>query len=122
MDTLEATARGFRFLPGGDFVLLFGQQLFPFRVRLLDFLYGHHPVLPGIINLDGYYRYTSRSEPYKFIIAGWGRVASARLPGERSYCCSIGWRSGTFHFREPVTKYLLLLVLALQTRGIHYTS
>jgi len=48
-----AAARSFRCLPGGDFVLLLGQQLLPFRVRLLDFLYGHHLVLPSIINLDG---------------------------------------------------------------------
>ena len=48
-----AGARKFRSLPGRDFILLLGQQLLPFRIRLLNFLYGHHPVLLGIINLDG---------------------------------------------------------------------
>ena len=37
----EAGAGKFRSLPRGDIILLPGQQLLPFRIRLLDFLYGY---------------------------------------------------------------------------------
>ena len=48
-----AGARGLCPLSGRDFILLFSQQLLPYHIRLLDFVYSHEAVLLGIINLDG---------------------------------------------------------------------
>lgn len=53
MEGVKGTgARGLCSPPGGDFILLFSKQLFPFCIRLLDFFYNYDAILLGIINLD----------------------------------------------------------------------
>jgi hypothetical protein len=47
----EAGAGKFRSLPRGDIILLPGQQLLPFRIRLLYFLYGYFFIQLCIKNL-----------------------------------------------------------------------
>ena len=65
----EAGARQFCSLHSRDFILLFSQQLLPFRIRLHNFVYSHHLVLLGNVNLDGCNGYTSYriSQIYKII-------------------------------------------------------